>query len=60
MDINVSCEKCGDSLEVIREWSDRSGIEITVMPCKCCPTREQVESAPGGFVCLNRKANDER
>lgn len=35
MDINVSCEKCGDALEIDREWSSRDGIEVTVMPCGC-------------------------
>ncbi len=35
MNINVSCEKCGDRLEAIREWSERGDIEVTVMPCGC-------------------------
>lgn len=34
MNINVSCEKCGYSLEVVRKWSERGNIEITVMPCR--------------------------
>lgn len=36
MDINLSCEKCKDELEIIEEYTERSGIEITVNPCVYC------------------------
>jgi hypothetical protein len=49
MDINVSCEKCGDTLEIVREWSERSILEITVMPCGCnAEDEEELEWKPMG------------
>ena len=36
MNINVSCEVCNDDLEIVREWSERGDIEITVNPCEYC------------------------
>lgn len=35
MEIIVSCEERGDGLEIVREYSDRSGVQITVRPCGC-------------------------
>jgi len=35
MDINVSCDACGDSLEVVRQWAKFGDIEVTVKPCFC-------------------------
>lgn len=41
MNINVSCEKCGDGLEIARQWADRGDIEVTVMPCEYCLKQQQ-------------------
>lgn len=56
MDINVSCEKCGDGLKVVRQWTDRGNIEITVMPCEYC-LRQQQEPFP---KCTDSDAEAER
>jgi hypothetical protein len=45
MDINVSCEECGDALELIREYSDRSGIQVTVKPCGCAVEERGMDGA---------------
>lgn len=36
MSIDVACEVCGDGLEIVREWTDRDGMHITVKPCDYC------------------------
>ncbi len=36
MDINVSCEKCKDELEIVKEYTERGSVEITVNPCVYC------------------------
>jgi len=33
MDIDIRCEECGEYLEIVKEWTDRNGINITVSPC---------------------------
>jgi hypothetical protein len=34
MKIDVRCEECGGYMEIIKEWTDRSGLNITVGPCE--------------------------
>lgn len=36
MNINVTCEKHNVSMKVIREWTSRGDIEVTVEPCPDC------------------------
>lgn len=36
MDICVSCEQCNDGMEIIKEYSGRDGIQITVNLCEYC------------------------
>ena len=36
MDINISCEECDDDLEIVREFTQRGIVEITVKPCFYC------------------------
>lgn len=36
MKINVTCEKHNVSMVVVREWSSRGDIEVTVEPCSEC------------------------
>lgn len=43
MKINVSCEKCGDGLEVVRQWAERGDIEITVRPCEYCLQQQKTD-----------------
>ena len=33
MEIDIRCEECGEYLEIVKEWTDRNGINITVSPC---------------------------
>ena len=33
MEIDIRCEECGEYLEIVKEWTDRNGINITVNPC---------------------------
>lgn len=36
MQIKVTCEKHNVSMEVVREWTSRGDIEVTVEPCSEC------------------------
>lgn len=36
MNINVTCEKHNVSMVVVREWTQRGNIEVTVEPCSEC------------------------
>ena len=36
MDIEVRCEQCGNYLEPEKEYTDRTGLHLTVNPCSEC------------------------
>ena len=47
MEIEVRCEECGEYLETVKEYTDRSGLKITVNPCSRCMSywKEHYKSA---------------
>ena len=47
MEIEVHCEECGEYLETVKEYTDRSGLKITVNPCSRCMSywKEHYKSA---------------
>lgn len=54
MNINISCEKCNDGLEIVKEYSSRGDIEITVLSCEQCYVDiESIENVGDLFEALN-------
>jgi hypothetical protein len=53
MDINVSCELCGGYIEVVKEYSERGDIIITVKPCESC-----VQEKLDWLTCLEQAGVD--
>ncbi len=33
MEVYINCEDCNDSLEIIKEWTDWNGMNLTVRGC---------------------------
>ena len=50
MNINVTCEKHNVAMKVIRQWSSRGDIEVTVEPCPECIEEENMQPDLG-YAC---------
>ena len=44
IDVDIQCATCGDSLDIVREWTDGGGLHVTVKPCTWC-VEQAVETA---------------
>ncbi len=57
IEIDISCETCGDGLVIVREWTDSGCLHFTVGPCEYC--NEELPAAAALLADAGEKGEEE-